>query len=352
MNNKPTIRDVARAAGVSTKTVSRVTNGDDYVAAETAERVREVIERLGYRANPLARSLRKGRDDAVAIIVESIGDPFFAFMVDAVESVARDAGLFLIVASAGRTADEERAVVNGLLNRSIRGLMIVPSHLEYGEENFPIGLDAVPVVFVDRPPHGLAADVVMIDNEATARHAAEHLIAHGHRRIAFVGTDLHETPLNMRLAGYRKALLAHGLAYDPALVTSQPNTMSPDEPLLVDALTLPDPPTAVLSGNTVSSVAVVRELHLARRTDVAVVSFDDFPMADALEPAITVARQDPALMGRRAFQLLLDRIEGKKARPRKVVLPTTFIERGSGEIRRVAEPTTPRRRRRTALARS
>lgn len=352
MNSNPTIRDVARAAGVSTKTVSRVTNGDDYVAAETAERVREAIERLGYRANPLARSLRKGRDEAVAIIVESIGDPFFAFMVDAVERVARDAGLFLIVASAGRTADEERAVVVGLLGRSIRGLMIVPSHLEYGEEDFPIGLGAVPVVFVDRPPHGLAADVVMIDNQATAHHAAEHLIAHGHRRIAFVGTDLDETPLNMRLEGYRKALRAHGLTYDPALVTCHRHAMPADEPLLADALALPHPPTAVLSGNTVSSVAVVRELHLARRTDVAVVSFDDFPMADALDPAITVARQDPVLMGRRAFELLRERIEGKKTRPRKVVLPTTFIERGSGEIRPAAEPSPRRRRRRTAVARS
>ena len=352
MNSKPTIRDVARAAGVSTKTVSRVTNGDDYVAAETAERVRRSIAELGYRANPLARSLRKGQDEAVAIIVESISDVFFAFMVDAVEKVARDAGLFLIVASAGRTADEERAVVNGLLNRSIRGLMIVPSHLEYGDEHFPIGLGGVPVVFVDRPPHGLAADAVTIDNEATARHAAEHLIVHGHRRIAFVGTDLDETPVNLRLAGYRHALTAHGLAYDPELVTCHRHSMSAEEPLLAGAMALSEPPTAVLSGNTVSSVAVVRELHLTKRTDVAVVSFDDFPMADALEPAITVARQDPVLMGRRAFELLLERIEGKRSRPRKVVLPTTFIERGSGEIRPVVDASPRRRRQRAAVARS
>jgi LacI family transcriptional regulator len=353
MNSKPTIRDVARAAGVSTKTVSRVTNGDDYVAVETAERVRRAIAELGYRANPLARSLRKGRDEAVAIVVESIGDVFFSFMVDAVEKVARDAGWFLIVASAGRTADEERAVVNGLLNRSIRGLMIVPSHLEYGDEDFPIGLGGVPVVFVDRPPHGLAADAVVIDNEATARHAAEHLIAHGHRRIAFVGTDLDETPVNLRLAGYRDALTAHGLEYDPELTTCHRHWMSRDEPLLAGALALSQPPTAVLTGNTVSSVAVVRELHLARRTDVAVVSFDDFPMADALDPAITAARQDPALMGRRAFELLRERIEGKKTRPRTVVLPTTFIERGSGEIRPADEARPrPRRPRPPAVARS
>jgi LacI family transcriptional regulator len=352
MSSKPTIRDVARAAGVSTKTVSRVTNGDDYVAADTAQRVHRAIEQLGYRANPLARSLRKGRDEAVAIVVESIGDVFFSFMVDAVEKVARDAGLFLIVASAGRTADEERAVVNGLLNRSVRGLMIVPSHLEYGDEHFPIGVGGVPVVFVDRPPHGLAADSVTIDNEAAARHAAEHLIAHGHRRIAFVGTDLDETPVNLRLAGYRNALSAHGLAYDPALAICHRHWMSIDERLLAGPLALDDPPTAVLSGNTVSSVAVVRELHLAKRTDVAVVSFDDFPMADALDPAITAARQDPVQMGRRAFELLLERIEGKKTRPRRVVLPTTFIERGSGEIRPPVDASPRLRRPARAVARS
>ena len=352
MNSKPTIRDVAREAGVSTKTVSRVTNGDDYVAAETAERVRRAIERLGYRANPLARSLRKGRDEAVAIIIESIADVFFSFMVDAVEKVARDAGLFLIVASAGRTADEERAVVNGPVSRSVRGLMIVPSHLEYGEEHFPIGLGGVPVVFVDRPPHGLAADAVVIDNEATARHAAEHLIVHGHRRIAFVGTDLDEAPVKLRLAGYRRALAAHGMAYDPALVTCHRHWMPLDEPLLAGALALSDPPTAVLSGNTVSSVAVVRELHPAKRTDVAFVSFDDFPMADALDPPVTVARQDPALMGRRAFELLFERIDGKKTKARKVVLPTTFIERGSGEIRPLVDASPRPRRVRAAVARS
>ena len=100
-----------------------------------------------------------------------------------------------------------------------------------------------------------------------------------------------------------------------------------------------------------SSVAVVRELHLSKRTDVAVVSFDDFPMADALEPAITVARQDPALMGRRAFGLLLERIDGKRTRPRKVVLPTTFIERGSGEIRPAIDASPRRRRPRAVVAR-
>jgi LacI family transcriptional regulator, galactose operon repressor len=158
--------------------------------------------------------------------------------------------------------------------------------------------------------------------------------------------------VNLRLAGYGKALAAHVLPYDPALVTCHRHSMSADEPLLAAALSLRDPPTAVLSGNTVSSVAVVRELHLSKRTDVALVSFDDFPMADALDPAITVARQDPALMGRRGFELLMERIEGKKTKPRKVVLPTTFIERGSGEIRPAVDESPRRRRPKAAVARS
>jgi LacI family transcriptional regulator len=331
-------------AGVSTKTVSRVSNRENTVAAETVIRVEKAIEELGYRANPLARSLRTGRDDAIAIIVTTIADPFFASVVDAVEASARDAGLFLLVAASGRTADEERAVVSGVLHRSIRGVIIVPAYLDYGAERLLVGAGGVPVVFVDRPPTGVAADVVLIDNEATARAAAEHLIAHGHRRIAFVGTGIDHYPVTARLSGYQDALTAHGLAYDPALVIAHDPTAGAHPPLMAHALAAGDPATAVLCANEVASLATVGELRRGGRTDVAVVSFDDFPMADALDPAITVACQDPALMGRRAFELLRDRIDGKRRRPRTVVLPTTFIERGSGEIRPPSRKGATRRR--------
>jgi LacI family transcriptional regulator len=339
MRAKPTIRHVADAAGVSIKTVSRVTNGDANVAAGTAQRVRDAIEQLGYRTNPLARSLRTGQDAAVGLIVESIGDPFFASVTDAVEEAAREAGLVLIITSAGRTPSQERAVVTGLLNRAVRGLIIVPCHLNYALERFGIGPGGVPVVFVDRPAPGLDVDTVTIDNITAARTATEHLIASGHRRIAFVGTEIQHYPVNARVDGYREALAGAGLTPDPALVISLPRSPAEGKLVLMAALGADDPATAVVSGNAIASLAVVRELHLAKRTDVAVVSFDDFPMADALDPAITVNRQDPVRMGRRAFELLLSRIAGDDSPGRRVVLPTTFLARGSGEV---PPPNAPR----------
>jgi LacI family transcriptional regulator len=344
----PTIHDVAAAAGVSIKTVSRVANGDAHVAPATEQRVRAAIEQLGYRANPLARSLRTGRDWAIGLIVESIRDPFFASVTDAVEDSAREAGLVLIVASAGRTATQERAVVTGLLHRSVRGLIIVPCHLDYRHERLGIGPGGIPVVFVDRPAAGLDADTVVIDNVDAARQSTAHLIKHGHRRIALVGTDLHRYPLTARADGYAQALAAAGLTLDPELLISMPQASDDGELLLAGVLGSANPPTAILTGNALASLAVVRELHQTQRTDVAVVSFDDFPMADALQPAITTARQDPVLMGQRAFELLLSRIAGDSAPPRRIVVPTSFIARGSGEIappvlRRPSRTSTPGR---------
>lgn len=338
MKGKPTIRDVAHAAGVSIKTVSRVTNGDDGVAADTARRVQAAIAELGYRANPLARSLRTGQDEAIGLIVETIRDPFMASVSDAVEEAAREAGLVVIITSAGRTPQQERAVVHELLNRSLRGLIIVPCHLDYAAEKFRLGPGGVPVVFVDRPALETTADTVMIDNVANARAGTEHLIARGHRRIAFVGTQIARYPLNLRVDGYRAALAAHGLEVDESLIISIPNPAREGELILNEVLSGPDPATAVLTGNALASLAAVRELHQTKRLDVAVVSFDDFAMADALDPPITVASQDPVLMGRCAFELLLERIGGDTSPGRRVLVPTHFIARGSGELPPPARP--------------
>jgi len=335
---KTTMRDVARAAAVSITTVSRVINGDPYVAEETSQRVRDAIERLDYRINPMARSLRTGSDEAVGLVVESIGDPFFAAVIDAVEEAARAAGLFLLIASAGETAEQERAVVTGLLNRSVRGMLIVPCHLAYRTERLPIGPNGVPVVFIDRPA-GIEADTVMIDNAANARMATEHLIAHRHRRIGFAGTEVSRYPVSERLAGFRAALEDRGLEFSPLDVVDLHHRGHETDTNLLDAvLAPPDPVTAIITANATASQAIVREMHRIGRTDVAVVSFDDFPMADALDPAITVALQDPVEMGTRAFELLLERIRGDEGPPNRLVLPTTFIERGSGELAPFDQP--------------
>lgn len=337
MTRKPTIRDVAQAAGVSIKTVSRVTNGDDGVAESTAARVQAAIIELGYRVNPLARSLRTGSDNAVGLILESISDPFFAGVADAVEEAAREAGMVVVIASAGETAEQERAVVSAVLERSPRGMLIVPCQLDYEHEQFPLGPHGVPVVFVDRPGIAATTDMVGIDNIAAGRFATEQLIARGHRRIAFIGTHLTRYPLRARADGYRLALTDADIDIDEALIVSLPKLHAQADSEVHSVLSQAEPATAILTANGFASLAVVKALRAVQRPDIAVIAFDDFPMADSLNPAITVNRQDPAEIGRTAFALLMERIAGESGPGRHVVVPTTFVKRGSGEL----SPSTP-----------
>ena len=327
-----TLRDVARAAGVSIKTVSRVVNGDAEVTSGTAARVREAIAALGYRRNPLARSLRTGYDEAVGLVVERIGDEFFAAVIEAVEESARERGLFLIVASTGTSPEQERAAVDGLVHRSVRGLIVVTSGLDYGLERFAIGPGNAPVVFVDRPPTGMEADTVVIDNRRAAFEATTHLLGHGHRRIAFVTPSLERYTLRNRFEGYREALAEGGVAYDQSIVLVNPAPMTDVSRSLVELLTREDPPTAIFSSNTVASLRVAAALHSSRRTEVAFVAFDDFKTADSLVPPVTVVRQDPTLIARSAAELLFERLGGDEAPPKRVVVPTELVARGSGEL--------------------
>ena len=191
--------------------------------------------------------------------------------------------MVLLVGTTGRDAEEERAVVNSMLQRSIRGLVIVPAYLDYGAARLPLGAGGVPVVFVDRPPINMSADVVTIDNVAIARHATEHLIAHGHCRIAFAATSVEaggasHYPVIARLNGYRAALEASAIPYDPALVVY--TSAARARACICWHRSSPAPtPTAFLGANELASLAVVAELRRAGRTDVAIVTVDDFPMA-------------------------------------------------------------------------
>jgi LacI family transcriptional regulator len=330
MSRRPTMRDVSRLAGVSVKTISRVINDDPAVAPATAARVQAAIRELGFQPNLVARSLRVGRDDAVGLVVENIADPFFAEMTSAIERAARERGMFVVITSAGYAPENEHAVVNGIASRHVAGLILSPtsgdhSYLARQRLRFP-------VVFVDRPPVQYDVDAVLVDNEGAARKATEHLIKHGHRRIAFVGDRLHVYTMSLRYQGFRAAMRDAGLAVEERLVRADAleteNSIAAMEQLLESAGDL----TAVISANARASLGVVRALHKRGRTDVALVSFDDFQGAESLTPPVTVIYQDPRQMGRQAAALLFDRIGGATGPAKRVVLPVKLIVRGSGEL--------------------
>jgi LacI family transcriptional regulator len=326
------MRDVATAAGVSLKTVSRVINGEAAVAPATAGRVAEAIAELGFERNDLARSLRNGRSSGtLGLVIEDVGNPFYSVVTQAVEDAARLRGLLLITASAREDPDREHELVTALRRRRVDAMLVVPiadDHrylLRNGEH--------VSTVFLDRPPQKIEADTVLADNRAGARRATEHLLAHGHERIALMGDDAGLYTARERVAGYREALSARGVT-DQGLVRMGNHTAAAAEAAVASVLELEadERPTAILAANNRNTVGAVRALALLDGDDrIALVGFDDFELADVL--GITVMRSDPALMGLRAAELAFARLDGDDRPPNQVTIPTELVVRGSGELR-------------------
>src|SRR5580693_265851 len=258
---------------------------------------------LRFQPDEMARSLRAGTDTTIGFVVESISDPFFAEVIDAVEHQMSRHGRPVLVTSTRRDSGRERDVIERMAQRRIAGLLLSPT----GHDHSWLDPDRVPVVLVDRPAPGLTADLVEIDDHRAAFGAVAHLIAHGHRRIAYVG-DTPAIPTSAaRLRGYRDALAQHGIEVDERLVNCNCAT-SEAAARAVSALIAGNPgtpqypgtrpPTAILSATTRASLGVVPALHAARRTDIALVAFGDFPMADALRPAVTVVDHPGHEVGR------------------------------------------------------
>jgi LacI family transcriptional regulator len=325
------MRDVARVAGVSAKTVSRVFNDDPHVTDETRERVRWAMQKLNYVPNLLARSFRAGADAAVGLAVPDFSDPFFAEMTSSIETDLVGRGMAVVVTSLGHGDDSERPALEALLRRQISGLIM--ACVSADQAYLAPWQERTPMVFVDRAPKGLSGVYVIEDDLGGAREAVTHLARHGHRRVAFFGVTTPVTTTRRRLKGYQSALAENGLAEDPHLICMA--SESPDESAaeLIKRLAAPDAPTAVFSCNIPCTMALVLALHQAGRTDIAVVGFGDIPMSPALLPAVTVIDQNPAELGRTAVERLVQRIEHPDAPPRRrTVLPVHLIPRGSGEL--------------------
>lgn len=325
-----TMREVAALAGVSGKTVSRVINGDKYVSAEVRERVQQAIDQLRFVPNMLSKTFRTGRDNAIGIAVPDIGDPFFGALIQAVSKAARLRSTAVLVTSLGNEPEHEQSAVESLLRRHISGLMIAPTSTD--QFYMRRWQSTTEMLFVDRPPHRIRADSVVEDDFGGAASAIAHFVERGHRRIAFLGNRSGVVTTGRRLEGYRAALTNARLGLDPELEQLYEEVGNDAVWAMRHVLALPDPPTAIFSSNSKSSVAIVPALHEDNRTDVALISFGDFPMAAALNPAITVLDQNPDLLGRTAAERLFTRIERPGLRlKRQIVLPVELTIRDSSQ---------------------
>jgi LacI family transcriptional regulator len=330
------MREVAALADVSLKTVSRVVNGEHTVDATLAERVREAIGMLGYRRDDAASALRRADrvSSSIGLVFEDVANPFLSYVHRAIEDVARARGVLTFAGSADEQPELERELALAFCARRVDGLIIVPAGTDHGylarERDAGMAL-----VFVDRPPAFLDADSVLSDNAEATADAVLRMAERGHRRIAFLCDRAELYTAQTRLRGYRDALAALDIAEDPALVRSNLANPASTDAAVRELFALADPPTALFTGQNLITTATLHTLRgLELRHQIAITGFDDFELADLLDPAVTVVAQDVAELGRTAAELLFARIDGDTSPSRRVIVPTRLIERGSGEIPR------------------
>jgi len=327
---RATMSDVARLAGVSIKTVSRVVNDEPGVHADTAERVVSAIERLGFRRNIGALNLRRGSSTGtIGLVLEDVANPFYSGLTRATEEVARRHGRQVLAGSSDEDPSRERELSLEFCARRVDGLIVVPAGRQHGYL-VPEIASGMPVVFVDRPPGDVVVDTVLVDNVEGAASAVAHLARHGHRRIGFLGDAPAIFTAGERLRGFREGCVKAGIRYDERLVAMGPHTAADLPASLARLLGGAAPATALITGNNRITVLTLRALAGAPRRP-ALVGFDDFELADLLDPPVSVVALDPGVLGKAAAELLFSRLDGDTSPPRRIVLPVRLVPRGSGE---------------------
>lgn len=335
--DRPTMRDVAALAGVGIKTVSRVFNDVPTVAPDLAERVRVAAEKLRYRPNLTAASLRRtgGRTNTIGLLLEDVSNPYSSAVHRAVEDCAREHRVLVLAASLDEDPQRERELARTLIDRRVDGMIIMPACQDhrYVVAEQQAGTQ---FVFIDRLPSPLLADAIVSDNHGGARAAVRHLLATRRHSIAYFGDDLAIPTARQRFAGFIDALAGAGRQPDPALVRHGLRTAERARSAAL-SLFAEYRPEMVFTGQNLVTIGVVEALHeLGLQHRVALVGFDDVPLAATAEPGISVMAQDPSSVGRLAAQRLFARLNGDESPPEIYTIDTRLLARGSGEL--PAEP--------------
>jgi LacI family transcriptional regulator len=309
--------------------VSRVINGTRKVSPETERKVLAAVRRIGYVPNDAARILKGQRSSVVGLIVPDLADPFFATCAQAVQQATRRAGYLTWMAASDHREDVERELTQAMTQRSVAGLLVIPSGLR--NDHFAVAAETgIPIVSLDRPLQHVAADAVVVDNRAAAARATEHLIQHGHSSIVCITDDESIFTKTERIAGYSQAMSKAKLQVQ---VWSVGPISGPLSERLTFALQKADRPTAIFAESNLVAVEALHELQkrgIRIPERMALIVFDDFDAANLVRPAITVIRQPIAEIGKRAAEILCNRLKGTyTAAVSTIVLPTELVVRQS-----------------------
>lgn len=327
--SRPTIRDVARQAGVSHQTVSRVINGKNDVSPETRTLVETAISQMGYHPSAIARSMARGQTHTLACISPNLTDYTLASVIEGAETEARQHDYFMLSSSSVDPESFRRLVDELVGHRRVDGLIVINPYSDKRFEHIP---EDFPVVFVGAQSHQKNISSVCLDDEKVAYEATSHLISLGHTNIALV-TGPHEEDCSQdRTAGYRRALKEANIPFNNAKVIEGDWSASSGQNALLSFVKNGNVPTAVFAQNDRMAMGVLRaarDVNLKVPSQLAVIGVDDMPLSSYFDPPLTTMRQDMPLIGQEATRMLLDIIQKKNTDLREVKLPAQLVVRQS-----------------------
>ncbi len=328
-----TIEDVARSAGVSIATVSRVLSGSAKVKAATRERVLAEVARVNYRPSRVARSLQSQRAATIGLIISDIQNPFFTAIVRAIEDLAYRHNYSLLLCNSDEDPEKEALYIDLLVAEQVAGIILsCTAEADVAHRRL---LDAhIPVVAIDRRLGENVVDTVLVEGREASYQVVTHLIEQGHQRIgALIGLPAVTTGRD-RQDGYLQALADNGLPQLPELLRVGLPQIDTGAAFMRQLLELSEPPTAVFTGNNLLTIGALRTIHefgLAIPRQIAVAAFDEMEWMFVMDPPLTVVAQPTYEMGQKAAELLLRRIANPDMVPTEIVLPPTVHIRGSSQ---------------------
>ncbi len=331
MSERVTMADVAREAGVSLMTVSRVVNGKGDVSPDTRQRVQEIVERLGYRPSGIARGLATQRTRTLGLVIPDVANAFFASVARGVESQAYSGDYSVFLCNTNEDPQREVAVLLSLDEKRVDGVVLCSSRL--GDEELRGLLNRHPaVVLVNRLLDGGDVGTVMVDDEYGGRLATQHLLQTGHRAIGFLAGPATSYSGRQRGKGYRDALAEAGAPYRTDWVQHCAPRVDGGQGAALALLTVQRELTALVCYNDLVAVGALQACaELGRRVpaDLALVGYDDIPLAELVAPPLTTCRVPGDELGRKAVELLLGQIGGSGEQGERVVLRPELVVRTS-----------------------
>lgn len=328
-----TIADVAKHANVSKSTVSQYLNKRfDYMGESTKKRIEEAIKELDYRPNIVARSLKQKSTSTIGVIVANILHAFSTQVIRAIEDMCHDSDFHIIVCNADDNPVKEKKYIEMLRAKQVDGIILLPTGDNTALYNEMVN-EEYPIVFVDRTVPKVPIPSVLLDNEKAAELGVQHLIDQGYSQIGIITNVIRNvTPRMERISGYKKTLQKNSILINEKYIKSL--EVSKIQEGLKEMLSLENPPQAILAGNDLTLIEIlkyVKENNLTIPSDVAIIGIDDVSFANLYEPGLTIVAQPAFEIGKKAAEILLKKIQQKEFKDKHLVyrFEPTLIVRGS-----------------------